>query len=111
MTASELTKWAITILEIKGNVVWRNNNLAVKGRKFIGRKGVPDIIGWDGKIGRAIWCEVKTARDRLSEHQINFLNDASKAGCFCYIAYEDKSKDCITLQTWADYRMIHGDKA
>ena len=111
MTASELTKWAITVLETKGNVVWRNNNIAVKGRKFIGRKGVPDIIGWDGKIGRAVWCEVKTANDKLSKDQVNFLDEASNAGCFCYIAYYDKSKDSIILQTWADYRMIHGDKA
>lgn len=108
MTASELTKWAIAMLQLRGNVVWRNNNLAVPGRKFIGRKGVPDVIGWDNKDGRAVWCEIKTKNDRLSEDQTQFLDEAHKAGCRVYIVRFDKS---AILQSWADYRMISGDKA
>ena len=108
MTASELTKWAIAILDLRHSTVWRNNNLAVKGRKFIGRKGVPDVIGWDRRDGRAVWCEIKTKNDRLSEDQIRFLDEANKAGCHCYMVTFNKS---AILQSWADYRMIHGDKA
>jgi hypothetical protein len=106
MTASELTKWAIAMLNLYGDTVWRNNNLAVKGRKFIGRKGVPDIIGYD-REGRSVWCEVKTKTDRLSEDQEDFLNEAHKAGCRCYIARFDKS---AILQSWADYKMLRDTK-
>jgi hypothetical protein len=106
MTASELTKWAIAMLNLKGNIVWRNNNLAVRGRKFVGRKGVPDIIGYD-KEGRSVWCEVKTKNDRLSDDQEDFLNEAHKAGCRCYIVTCDKNP---TLQSWADYKMLRDTK-
>ena len=102
ITAAQLTKWAIVVLTTKGFTVWRQNNLAVPGRKFIGLKGVPDVIGYD-REGRAVYCEVKAGADRLSEAQIDFMNSASKAGCRTFISHDKGG--AMTLQAWADYTM------
>lgn len=72
-TASDLTKMMIDYLDSLGYEVWRNNNLAVKGRSFIGKKGVPDIIGYHKNYGQFIACEIKAIGDRLSVHQMEFL--------------------------------------
>ena len=91
MGANKLTQWAINVLSADGSQVWRNNNLAVKGRKFIGRKGVPDIVGYD-ITGIAIYCEVKSGKDKLSEEQITFMTHATSMGCQTLIA-TDKDGD------------------
>lgn len=67
-------------LRDNGNEVWRNNNLAVRGRAFIGRKGVPDIIGYSKKYGQFVCCEIKAIGDRLSSDQMVFLDDVGNAG-------------------------------
>ena len=98
-TAGEITKWAIAELTSFGFHVWRANNIAIPGRKFIGMKGMPDIIGYDCG-GVAVWCEVKTANDKLSKHQMNFLDRAMYAGCKCYIATQDKNGN-VELKNWS----------
>jgi hypothetical protein len=98
-------------------------------------KGLPDIIGYHTISGAALYCEVKTASDKLSKEQIDFLNDASDCGCHCYIATESKDAHnkypwpeglvrisegelrngkeipvkhgYVHIQSWADYRMIN----
>ena len=102
-TASELTKYAIAELSALGCTVWRANNIAIPGRKFIGKKGMSDIIGYD-KGGLATYCEVKTINDKISEHQINFLTDAMYAGCKVFICMQDKELNyrLITWQTFVD---------
>ena len=72
-TASDLTKMMLDYLREKGNEVWRNNNLAVKGRAFIGKKGVPDIIGYSKKYGHFMACEIKAIGDKASPEQMSFL--------------------------------------
>ena len=79
-TASELTKMMLDYLRDNGNDVWRNNNLAVRGRTFIGRKGVPDIIGYSKKYGTFVACEVKAIGDKISSEQLMFLNDLAYSG-------------------------------
>ena len=79
LTASELTKMMIDYLNEKGGDVWRNNNLAVKGRTFVGRKGVPDIIGFNTKYGTFIACEIKAIGDKLSTQQVEFLTNLGMA--------------------------------
>jgi hypothetical protein len=79
-TASDLTKMMIDYLDSLGYEVWRNNNLAVKGRSFIGKKGVPDIIGYHKNYGQFIACEIKAIGDRLSVHQIEFLTHLGMCG-------------------------------
>lgn len=86
--------------------MWRQNNLAVRGRKFTGMPGLPDIIG-HASDGKAVYCEVKTERDRLSDAQLAFLDEAHASSCWAFIAYQRKG--AIYLKTWADYRMAGGD--
>jgi hypothetical protein len=50
-------------------------------------KGVPDIIGHDLE-GRAVYAEIKTKGDRLSQDQIDFLQDAEKRDCRVYLVRE-----------------------
>lgn len=85
-TASEITDYAIKVLTLLGYKVWRSNNLAVKGRRFIGQKGVGDITGYKRFTGVRCECEVKTKRDKLSDDQIDFLNEAKENGCEVYLA-------------------------
>jgi hypothetical protein len=98
-TAGEITKWAIAELTSFGFHVWRANNIAIPGRKFIGMKGMPDIIGYDCG-GVAVWCEVKTINDKLSKDQRKFLDRAMYAGCKCYIATQDKNGN-VELKNWS----------
>lgn len=85
---NSLTSACINYLNLNGFCVWRNNNGAtysVKQQTHIKlahhKKGVPDIIGYHKKTGKAIWCEIKTGRDKLSIHQQQFIEDARNANC------------------------------
>lgn len=89
---------AIKELTWRGHDVWINNNLSVKGRKFIGRRGVSDVIGIT-KDGRWVACEIKTLNDRLSPDQIDFLNDVKKAGGEAYVACQGNNGQ-IELREW-----------
>jgi hypothetical protein len=77
--------------------VWRQNNIAVRKRQFIGRLGVSDIIGISG-IGTFVACEVKTLNDRLSSDQIKFLNDVKTAGGIALIAHQ--VGNTVELKEW-----------
>ena len=104
MTAGQLTEAALKILRLRGCMVWRQNNIRVPGRKFIGMKGMPDIIG-HSQDGRAVYCEVKTENDRLSQEQIDFMDGAHRAGCLVYMSVGYRGLSAF--QSWADYRMIN----
>jgi len=97
-TASKLTEYALYELAMMGFTVWRQNNLSVPGRKFIGKRGMSDIIGYD-EGGYAVYCEVKTINDKLSQHQIDFMTDATDAGCRVFICMQDKDFN-VTLKNW-----------
>lgn len=98
LTAGQITKTAMIILETRQCFVWRSNNLPVPGRKFTGLKGVPDICGFHKLTGVAVYCEVKTVNDRFSEYQVNFMDRASKAGCHCLIATEENGR--VVINEW-----------
>lgn len=100
-TASELTKMMIDHLSSKGLEVWRNNNLAVKGRTFIGRKGVPDIIGYDKKYGQFVACEIKKLGDRISPDQLVFLTNLGIAGGLSMLCSQT-SDETIKLEIFKD---------
>jgi hypothetical protein len=85
-SASEITEHAIKVLTLLGYKVWRSNNLAVKGRKFIGQKGVGDLTGYKRFTGVRLEAEIKTLSDKLSDAQIEFLNEAKANGCDVYLA-------------------------
>jgi hypothetical protein len=80
MTSNELTQYTLKVLNLSGYECWRNNNLAVKGRVFTGKKGVPDIIGFCRRTGKFIGVEIKVGKDRLSKEQTDFLNELQKSG-------------------------------
>lgn len=86
MTTGELTKVAIEEIQyrFRGDV-WRQNQIPVRGRKFTGRVGLPDIVGHQIGTGRAIYCEVKNKGDKLSPEQIEFLNKSAKHGALCLV--------------------------
>jgi hypothetical protein len=101
-TIKELTKAhirdsAIKELTWRGYNCWRQNNIAVRGRSFIGRLGVSDVIGI-AKDGRWVACEIKTLDDRLSPDQIKFLNDVKKAGGIALIACQVGNH--VELKEW-----------
>ena len=63
--------------------------------------GLPDIIGHCRHSGRAVYCEVKTKGDRLSEDQRNFLASAAQAGAIVYLSTVDEA-DIPQLIQWKD---------
>ncbi len=101
LTVSHITTAALQILESRFCFVWRQNNLAVRGRTFTGLKGVPDIIGFQKFTGVAVYCEVKTVNDKMSQYQIDFMNKAKTSGCHCLIATDVNGE--VTLKEWPNY--------
>jgi hypothetical protein len=101
LSVSHITTTAIKILESRFCFVWRQNNLAVRGRTFTGLKGVPDIIGFQKFTGVAVYCEVKTANDKMSQYQIDFMNKAKTSGCHCLIATDQDGQ--VVLKEWPNH--------
>lgn len=99
MSASEITKEALRLLRERGYVVWRQNQIPVKGRCFTGKLGLSDIIGWyawkttvdyDTTMKAANWvaCEVKAGKDKLSKEQHEFLTELKRSGGIALLAIE-----------------------
>lgn len=97
LTKGEIRDSAIKELTWRGYDVWKQNNIAVRKRKFIGRLGVSDVIGIT-KDGKWVACEIKTINDRLSVDQIKFLNDVKRAGGIAYIAMQEGNQ--VILKEW-----------
>lgn len=97
LTKATIRASAIKELTWRGYDVWINNNIAVRGRAFIGRLGVSDIIGIT-RDGRWVVAEIKTLNDSLSSNQITFLNDVKKAGGEAYIAHQVGNR--VELKIW-----------
>lgn len=90
LTKAYIRASAITELTWRGHTVWIQNNLAVKGRKFIGRRGVADIIGFTKYPEcKFVACEIKTVNDRLSKDQIEFMADVKSSGGIALIAKQN----------------------
>jgi len=89
LTASEITEKAIKELEKRGFHVWRANNIAVRGRSFIGKRGCADITGYHKITGIRCECEVKKIGDILSEDQKTFLRSIKEANAHALVAYDN----------------------
>lgn len=98
LTKAHIRASALKELAYRGCDCWRQNNIAVRRRTFIGRYGVSDIMGFCKKTGRIVAVEVKTIGDRLSDDQIDFLNDVKKAGGKAYIACQVGTR--VELREW-----------
>src|SRR3990172_1963 len=88
-----LTQAILRLLNVSGFRAWRTGNHAVysvKRKSFMKNPsrllGIPDICGYRKKDGKAIFVEVKTGKDKLSEAQKYFLSEAQKAGCIVIVA-------------------------
>lgn len=87
LTASDITKTALTLLKLQRVTAWRQNNLTVRRRKGIVTKGVGDILGYTNNgQARFVGCEVKKIGDKLSPEQTEFLSSLSKSGGYALIA-------------------------
>jgi len=98
LTKGEIRKSALIELKLRGVNCWPQNNLAVRGRKFIGRLGVSDIIGFHSKTGVFVACEVKTVTDKFSDDQKQFLSEVKKAGGIAMIATQQYNQ--VILKEW-----------
>jgi hypothetical protein len=96
VNTNSLTTAIVNYLVLKGVKCWRQNNGAVYDKKFEGYRkndnkllGVPDICGYLTRYrpGTAVFVEVKTGNDKLSEPQQLFLNNALKHGCIVIVAH------------------------
>lgn len=84
MGTNDLTKAAIDLLNKSGFDVARQNNLAVRGRAFVGRLGLSDIGGFYRYGGQIVAVEVKTGKDQLSDDQVKYLEAVDLAGGFAH---------------------------
>lgn len=98
LTKAHIRQSALKELEWRGIDAWRQNNIAVRRRTFIGRYGVSDIMGFCKRTGRIVAVEVKTVNDRLSDDQIDFLNDVKTAGGLAYVACQVGNR--VILKEW-----------
>lgn len=101
LSADHIKTIALTLLNLQGYEVWRQNNIAVKGRKNNVRKGVSDILGYHRKEGTVCACEVKTLNDRLSDDQREFLQGVHDAGGTAFIAMQKGSQ--VQLISYIDF--------
>lgn len=69
---------------------------------------MPDIIGY-GLDGRAVYCEVKSEGDRLSDEQIAFMNRATDNGCDTWICKVGEHGGAY-LSTWEMHRIQNSTK-
>lgn len=89
----------LQLLALRGVKAWRNNvgavriGTATERPRYVrfGFPGLSDIVGvlplsptW--QAGRALFCEVKGARGKLSLEQQAFLLDMSNQGALCICA-------------------------
>lgn len=81
-TSNESTKAIKDYLNSTGWKVWRNNQIHVPGRAFIGLKGVSDLIGLNKKSAMFIAVEVKYKNDSPTDEQTEFINLINNAGGF-----------------------------
>ena len=65
-------------LTIRNILNWRNNNIPVPGRRFIGRKGSSDIFALHK--GKFMGIEVKTSTGTQSDDQKDFEKDVIDNG-------------------------------
>lgn len=87
MTATNRTTQSILdyLANLPGAICWRNNAIPVRGRRFVGERGVGDIIGCYN--GRHIEIEVKTGRDSQSKVQEKHQAEIERCGGLYIIAH------------------------
>lgn len=69
---NEVVKNITEYLEKSGYEVYRINNLAVRGRKFIGKKGFSDLVAFK-PAQHILFIEVKKPTEKPTNDQYRFL--------------------------------------
>jgi hypothetical protein len=92
LTAGEITKKAIEILNTRNVEAWRQNNMTVPGRKNIVTKGIADVLGFNRSTGQLVACEVKKIGDTIKKDQHIFLSKVRKSGAMALIATQVNSE-------------------
>jgi len=95
LRADELTAHILSYLRANGFVAWAQDNRGRYNPKTgqwyphpNNRVGVPDIIGYRKADARFIGVEVKAGEDRLSQFQIDFLDELKEHGGFPFVAFD-----------------------
>ncbi len=81
-----VVKAALDLLPLYGVEVWRNQSHPVPGRRFTGRKGVSDVLGFT-RSAKFVAVELKKPGGKLSEEQVEFLKLVKAAGGVAIAAY------------------------
>lgn len=97
LSSNTITKMAIVKLENRNCIVWRQNQIPVRGRKFIGKKGQSDIMGFQKCTGLIVACEVKKIGDTLRDDQIEFLTSVKAAGGIAIIAIDNSNYGVLLI--------------
>lgn len=82
MLEKEFQKAVIDLAKFRGWRVHHTRTVQVDGRHFtplVGDRGFPDLVMVHPRKG-CIFVELKTDKGRLSEHQVDWLNQLEKAG-------------------------------
>ena len=106
--AAKITQIAINLLTLHNYEVWRQNNLAVKGRAFIGKKGIGDISGYCKQFGWRVECEVKSIGDKLSDEQVEFMTNLHNSSGCAFIAHQLENK--VVISRFIDYFEVYQKK-
>ena len=89
-SANDLTRAVVDFLTYSGHFATRLQSVGTYRedlKKFVAsqqRKGLPDVFAV--VHGRAVFCEVKYGKDRLSDDQKEAIADLEKAGAWVYTA-------------------------
>lgn len=89
-TANGLTKLIIAYLKVQGAFATRLNSTGIYRndiKKFVPntqRKGMADVFAT--YKGKSLNIEVKTGKDRMSEHQLKVQTEIEEAGGYFFIA-------------------------
>lgn len=98
LTKGEIRASAMEELKLKGFHCWKQNNLAVRKRKFIGEYGITDIMGFHKLTACVLACEVKANGDKLSDDQKKFLTKVKQSGGHAFLAVQERN--IVVLQEW-----------
>ena len=98
MTEVQIQRAVLDALHSLGITCWRNQaGTARNGRTHLAPAGTPDIIGYLPG-GRMLAIEVKAAKGKPSEEQLNWLRHAESQGVICGIARS--AQDAINIAQW-----------
>lgn len=89
LSASEITKKALAILDERNVEAWRQANMTYGKRKGVATPGVPDILGFNRSTGLLVVAEVKKIGDTMKPAQHAFLSKVKSSGALAFVATQE----------------------